>query len=114
MSLHWYWDQAVQRNVDPDAVASRARELEVKIAKPASIAVEDKDRIERFLAWVEESYALAKSDGYRNDLKTSPQEKNAPALSSAYVARTSAIAEQRLTLASYRLADLLEELLTSD
>ena len=111
LSLQSYWDQAVQRSTEQDKVIARARQLEAKIAKPARTALDGKERTERFHAWVEESFALAKSDVYRSDLKASPDEKNASPLSDAYAARSTAIAEERLTLASYRLADLLTELL---
>jgi hypothetical protein len=60
-----------------------------------------------FVAWAAESYALARSQVYRDDLSTSPNEKQAPVLPAAYVANSSAVAERRLTLSGYRLADLL-------
>jgi S1/P1 Nuclease len=111
MSLHWYWDQAVFRSPDPDKVIGRARELEAKIPRPPNLQVSGVNRVEEFNSWVEESHALAISDGYTADLKTSNSESNPPALSPAYIDRSTRIAEQRLTLASYRLAALLSQLL---
>jgi hypothetical protein len=115
MSLHWYWDQAVNRS--SDAAASRAVELRARfprtqfpeLAEHAELTAQA-DAADDFKSWMAESYTLARSQAYRNDLSTNSDEKQAPALSAQYVANTSAVAERRLTLSSYRLVDVLRRL----
>jgi hypothetical protein len=106
LSLHWYWDQAATR--PRDAAPARADELRTKLPRQQFAELTKRSSTaDDFVAWAAESYALARSQVYRGDLVTSPNEKQAPALSAAYVANSSAVAERRLTLSGYRLADLL-------
>jgi hypothetical protein len=106
LSLHWYWDQAATR--PGDAAPVRADELRTKLPREKFPELTRRSNsADDFVAWAAESYALARSQVYRDDLSTSPNEKQAPALSAAYVANSSAVAERRLTLSGYRLADLL-------
>jgi S1/P1 nuclease len=106
LSLHWYWDQAATRPGDP--APARADELRTKLPREKFAELARRSNTaDDFVAWAAESYALARSQVYRDDLSTSPNEKQAPALSAAYVANSSAVAERRLTLSGYRLADLL-------
>jgi S1/P1 Nuclease len=106
LSLHWYWDQAAIRT--GDAAPARADELRTKLPREQFAELARRSNTaDDFVAWAAESYALAHSQVYRGDLSTSPNEKQAPALSAAYVANSSAVAERRITLSGYRLADLL-------
>jgi S1/P1 Nuclease len=106
LSLHWYWDQAATR--PGDAAPARADELRTKLPREKFAELSRRSNTtDDFGAWAAESYALARSQVYRDDLSTSPNQKQAPTLSAAYVANSSAVAERRLTLSGYRLADLL-------
>jgi hypothetical protein len=110
LSLHWYWDQAA--TPPGDAAPARADELRTKLPREKFAELAKRSNaVDDFVAWAAESYTLARSQVYRDDLSTSPNEKPAPALSAAYVANSSAVAERRLTLSGYRLADLLIALL---
>jgi S1/P1 Nuclease len=106
LSLHWYWDQAATR--PGDAASARADELRIKLPREKFPELtRGSNAVNNFMAWGAESYALARSEVYRVDLSTGASKKQAPALSAAYVANSSAVAERRLTLSGYRLADLL-------
>jgi hypothetical protein len=110
LSLHWYWDQAAIR---PGGVAP-ARAAELRALLPRGKYAELTRRgnaADDFVAWAAESHALARSQVYRGDLSTSSDEQQAPALSAAYVANSSAVAERRIILSGYRLADLLSAVL---
>jgi hypothetical protein len=108
VTLHWYWDDSVHRSGEAATVLARARELEMKLPRDKFSELKTGNEMAvDFSAWARESYALARPHVYRDDLSTSPVDKNAPALSAAYVADSTAVSEQRLTLAGYRLADLL-------
>ena len=62
-------------------------------------------------AWLDESYTLAKSLAYREDAPTAATAAEAKAASPAYAKAAQAAAEERLTRAGYRLADLLAKLM---
>ncbi len=106
MSLHWYWDQAVNRS--SDTAPSRATELAAKFPPPTFTQLAKGGKgVEDFSGWAAESYALARSEAYRADLTSASSESQAPALAAAYVANSSLVAERQLTLSGYRLAELL-------
>jgi hypothetical protein len=113
-SLHSYWDQAVNRS--SDAAPARADELRAKLPRQKFAELADRGTIAsdftaNFNLWAAESYALASTQVYTNDLLPTASEQQATALSAAYVDNAVALAERRVTLASYRLADLLAVLL---
>jgi len=111
-SLHWYWDRAATQSADPAPV--RATELLTKYPRRSFDELTAQGgRVDDFPRWAAESYALARSDAYRSDLVTASSEASAAALSPAYVVNSSTVAERRLTLAAYRLTDLLMATLTA-
>jgi hypothetical protein len=105
-SLHWFWDQAANRS--DDTAAARADDLRTTLPREkfAELAGRAKPA-EEFVSWASASYALAAAQVYRADLSTSANEQQAPALSAAYVANSTAVAERQITLSGYRLADVL-------
>lgn len=107
ISLHGYWDGVVGRSGEAGPAFERGRELRAKYPRSGFTEIAVKPNASDFVAWVVESHALARSQAYGSTLSTSPTPENAPALSAAYVADSTATAERRITLAGYRLADLL-------
>ncbi len=113
LSLHWYWDQAVDRlGVTAESRAGQLRadlprQRFAELQPPARSAAVADEFARAFSAWAAESYSLAQSHVYRTDLATSATESRAPPLTSAYVADSTTVAERRLILSSYRLADVL-------
>jgi hypothetical protein len=112
VNLHWYWDDLVNQQGEPDAVQARARELEMRWPRAHFAAELAKDTAlpAKVSAWADESYALARTLAYRADRPRAMAAAEARAPSSAYAADSTLAAEQRLTLAGYRLADLLRKL----
>ncbi len=115
ISLHWFWDDSVNRDGEPDQALARARDLTTRYPRsafpelghsPAAAAA--------FSAWRNESYRLAGPLAYRADLVSADSAEKAPALPPAYVADVTAQAERRLTLAGYRLADIAQALVATD
>ncbi|WP_312164334.1 S1/P1 nuclease [Phenylobacterium sp.] len=112
ISLHWFWDDSVNRDGEPEKAVARARAL-MKL-HPRSSFPELETKPTDFGAWRRESYALAAPLTYRADLTSSDAAAEAPDLSKAYVRDATAQAERRLTLAGYRLADLARTLVAKD
>lgn len=106
ISLHWYWDDAISRDGTADAAFARARALTAQHprARMKLGATEPQ-------AWLDESHALAKSLAYRPDAPTAASAETAQPASPAYATAAQAAAEERLTKAGYRLADLLARLM---
>jgi hypothetical protein len=105
-SLHWFWDDVVQHDDSAASVRARARALEEQFAR--SSLEELRARPARaFAAWsFEESYAFA-AQAYPNNFVTGASRDQAVALPVNYAVHARAIAERRLAVAGYRLADLL-------
>jgi hypothetical protein len=118
-NLHNFWDSAwrasfdqatgrvvldprYQENGDPALIQALARQLAAPPAPAASLEP-DFDR------WALESHQIARDFVYREI--TATESKNACRLSSGYVARSNAIARERIVLAADRLAVLLNETL---
>ncbi len=112
ISLHWFWDDSVNRDGEPDRATARAREL-MKLHPRASFLELDA-KPNDFATWRNESYALASPLTYRADMTSSDAAAAAPDLNKAYVRDATAQAERRLTLAGYRLADLARTLVAKD
>ena len=106
-SLHGYWDGAVSRLGEAGPAFERGRELRARYPRSRFAELAAKPKASDFVAWAVESNALARSQAYGSNLSTSPTPEKAPALSAAYIADSTARAERQVTLAGYRLADLL-------
>lgn len=110
ISLHWFWDDAINRLDSPDAVTARARQIEARLPRSAFPELKTPATPGQFPAWRAESYALAAPAVYAETAGTS--EAEAAPLSKAYVDRANALTERRAALAGYRLADILAWILT--
>lgn len=110
VNLHHYWDFLPQAQDAPEAVLARAREVEAKFPRARVAADLDPKTPLDVSAWTDESYALAKSLAYRPDRPRATAAAQAARPGKAYDADSTAAAERRLTLAGYRLADVLREI----
>lgn len=107
ISLHWYWDDSIHRDGNADAAFARARALAAKHPRVSlrGLATAEPQ------AWLDESHALARTLAYRADAPRAVGPETAQAAAPAYAAAAQAAAEERLTRAAYRLADLLARLM---
>ena len=106
ISLHWFWDDSVNRLGEADAASARARGLETRLPRKAFAELATPVAADQVPAWQAESYALAGPVVYEG-LVAGASAAEAKPLSPQYVAKATQAAERRLTLAGYRLADLL-------
>jgi S1/P1 Nuclease len=112
VTLHQFWDGAVHGSPEGASAISRARELRTKYPRSAFPELAKKpEGVRDFAAWAKESYDLARTLAYGPDLKTSAVDTTAPMPSDKYVKDATTAAERRVTLAAYRLTDLLKALL---
>jgi len=110
VTLHWFWDDAVQHVGEPDAVEARARELVARLPRARLGELAEPARARDFPRWArDESYPLAVSLAYRSDAKLGSSAETAVALTADYVAAAAQAAERRVVIAGYRLADVLRE-----
>ena len=115
ISLHWFWDDSVNRDGEPDKALARARDLTRRHPRSSFPELGGAPaEASGFAAWRDESYRLAAPLTYRADLVSGDSAAKAPALASGYVADATAEAERRLTLAGYRLADIAQALVAAD
>ena len=106
ISLHWFWDDSVNRLGETDTASARARELETRLPRKAFPELAAQATAAQAPAWQAESYALAAPVAYAG-MAAGGSEAEAKALPAPYVAAAVQAAERRLTLAGYRLADVL-------
>jgi hypothetical protein len=111
ISLHWFWDDAVNRAGEPEAVVARARELETGLPRANLEELGAPAHARDFAAWAAESHALATSLGYRAGLAAGASKETAAVLPADYVSAATQAAERRAVLAGHRLADVLREAL---
>jgi len=118
MDLHRFWDGVITSSSNlarlrNEATALRNRQ-EFQRSQLTELGNSD------FESWAKESYEIATKFAYRNGrLNGSPRAGNrdcttveaAPVLPVGYVVSASRIADRRMILAGYRLADLLTRVL---
>jgi hypothetical protein len=109
ISLHWFWDDSVSRTDDPDAALTRAGELEAQLPRVSlALGAPTEGWPAAFRSWgSDESYPLARSLAYRPGLATGTDAASAVALPADYVREARKVAERRVAMAGYRLADIL-------
>lgn len=114
MPLHTYWDDIEGLSLDPDYIRKTADRIEAE--HPAS---QLKDQISDLsvVDWAKESFVLAKSVAYLNGklpyiTKTHwmADPSSAPPFPPGYQQQALAVADQRIALAGYRLAAVLEQI----
>ena len=109
ISLHWFWDDLVHRSGNPDAVAVRAQELGHRYARSALF--KGRALASDFPQWRNESFRVAESIAYAPGFPGVVDSKSAQPVPEEYVRATQPVAEQRVALSGYRLADVLREAL---
>ncbi len=113
ISLHKFWDGLVFDTVAFKGVRNRAIKLYLRPGQDKRKELTELRSHKTFSEWLkDESFELAKKGAYREgSLLGSSDKKIAPVLPSDYAAEVKPIAERRIVLAGYRLADVLEECL---
>jgi hypothetical protein len=107
MSLHSYWDELPQRSEERDHVRKHAAELETRLPRTQFPELRDAAGTINAAAWTKESFELATKVAFGPDLTAGDSAEHARALSQRYTEQSAGIADRRVTLASYRLADIL-------
>ena len=109
ISLHKFWDDLVMRSERVTSVNNRARQL---LSLPAHRRTSLDELSETdFRRWaIAESLDIASSKGYRNGaLQGGTTESESELLPADYRSTVQPIAERRVVLAGYRLADRLSQ-----
>jgi len=109
ISLHTFWDDLILgserfQNVRNTATALRLQRTHARTQLPELTET-------RFEGWArQESFGLAKEQAYRNgQLRGSKDQQNGDVLPADYIATVKPLAERRIVLAGYRLADVLTQ-----
>jgi hypothetical protein len=111
IKLHWFWDGIVTGSGDTRDIRKIAIELRNKYPKDELDPKPAETKPADFANWVQESFQLAKSTVYRDGkLATSPDKDSAPVVPSDYIKEAKTTGEKRVTLAGYRMADILSQL----
>jgi hypothetical protein len=106
VSLHWYWDDSVSRDGEPELAMKHAEDLMQRVPRTQFRLQPFKSATE-FSEWARESYQLGSTVAYGPDLQASDSASTAPEQSKRYLDQSVEVAEQRLTLAGYRLTEVL-------
>lgn len=107
VTLHWYWDDSVSREGEPDKTVQHAAELMGRLPRSRFKELKPFQSVSEFSAWTQESHQIASTLTYGPDLSAGDSAASATRLSQRYVEQSRAVAEQRLTLAGYRLTEVL-------
>jgi hypothetical protein len=110
ISLHEFWDDLIQGSERFQSVRNRATELRLRPNHARAQLPELQET--NFEQWAkQESFNLAKDHTYRNgQLQGSRDRDNGEVLPGDYIATVKPLAERRMVLAGYRLADVLTEI----
>lgn len=109
ITLHQFWDDLVIRSQRLGSVNDRSRQLLSMPAHRRSSLPELSETDFRRWATIE-SLTLARTEGYRDgNLQGGTNESNSELLPADYRTRVQPIAERRVVLAGYRLADRLRQ-----
>lgn len=104
INLHGLWDDLIQGSERTQAVNNRATELWVAYNRRKLVELTSK----QFTQWAKESYNVAVKYAYRNGtIKGGASKDDGVALPADYIQINKPIAERRVVLAGYRLADML-------
>lgn len=107
VTLHWFWDDRVSRDGEPEHAVRRAEELMRRLPRAQFKELRPFQTAAEFSDWAQESHRLASTLGYGPELRASDSARTAPELSQRYLDQSLPVAEQRLTLAGYRLTEVL-------
>jgi hypothetical protein len=107
VTLHWFWDDSVSRDGEPQAAMQRARELMSRLPRPHFKELRPFQSTAEFSAWAQESHQLASNVAYGPDFSASDSANKSREVSPRYLEESTKVAEQRLTLSGYRLTEVL-------
>jgi hypothetical protein len=107
INLHWYWDDSVGEHGGSDAASQQAADLMNRWPRAQFKQLRSFASAGEFLQWAQESQQIAATIAYGPDLTAGDSAANASKLSARYLEQSKAAAEQRLTLAGYRLTEVL-------
>ena len=107
VTLHWFWDDAAVREDRPDEAMRVAEDLMRRLPRAQFKELKPFKGASDISTWAEESFALAESVAYGPELRASDTADQAPTPSQRYLDLSSEVAQKRLTLASYRLTNIL-------
>lgn len=107
VTLHWFWDDAAPREDAPEAVMQNAADFMRRMPRAQFKELKPFSGAGDFSTWAAESYELAQTVAYGPDLQATDTADQAAKPSQRYIDLSRAVAEKRLTLASYRLTDVL-------
>lgn len=112
ISLHWLWDDSVHRSGLVAEVDARAADLRRRLPRASLPEARKPGTAADLPAWIaEESYPLARDLAYGDKPASGTEAATAQPVAPEHWARLQAAAERRLTIAGYRLADLVIEAL---
>jgi hypothetical protein len=103
-NLHLYWDHVLGDVQDTQSIGALAGELTARFRRQPVNPPTDDAAVE---SWMKESFALGRHFAYEIDLEKVGQAK--PAVSERYNFYAKEFARQRIALAGYRLADLVNQ-----
>lgn len=104
INLHSFWDDLILGSDRFQSVTNRATELRATIRR----SILKELATQEIPQWADESFKLAVQYAYRQgQIKGGPDKENGIPLPSDYTQQTKPIAERRVVLAGYRLADVL-------
>jgi hypothetical protein len=107
VSLHWYWDDRVNKSADAGTIRKLAGDLEKRFPRAGLNELSAAGATD-FAGWVAESHALAVDRAYPASLKTGmANDASAPTVPEDYSKMVADVSARRMTLAGYRMADLL-------
>jgi hypothetical protein len=105
-TLHALWDLMPHRSDKVRDVTAKANQLRARYPRRSLHELKQV----QFRKWADESHQLARKVAYRNGkLKGSRDERNGVPLPADYRAKAEPVAQRRMALAGYRLADLLQK-----
>lgn len=107
VTLHWFWDDAISREDEPQQAIQSAADLVRRLPRTRFKELKPFQNPNEFAAWTQESYDLARTIGFGPELKASDSANGAVKQSQRYLDLATDTAEKRLTLASYRLTEVL-------
>ncbi|HEY2827944.1 MAG TPA: S1/P1 nuclease, partial [Pirellulales bacterium] len=111
LKLHRFWDGVVSGSEDTRDLHKIAIELRHNYPRQQFDPHPESVTPANFADWIQESAELARTKVYLNgQLAASPDRDNAPTLPDEYVQQAKILGEQRVTLAGYRIADILAKL----
>jgi len=112
-SLHWYWDDRVSRDGEPELAMKHAEDLMRRVPR-SQLRLQPFNSATEFSEWAKESYQLGSTVACGPDLKASDAASTAPEQSKSYLDQSLEVAEQRLTLAGYRLTEVLRRVFRNE